>query len=147
MNIDELARIISAEGHNLLSESVPVPKSTIFAVVGCPNPMPDDLVLKLRLLAKVGATVAFLRDEDLSEFPKDVKIIFVDSLPTPEPSDFERIHREFHLKEHELIVVGAEIFNDSHRNQNYFIPMNQIIPANCRRSNRYLCLNRRIMRR
>ena len=147
MNIDELARIISAEGRNLLSEAVPDPKSTIFAVVGCPNPMPDDLVLKLRLLAKVGATVAFLRDEDLSKFPKDVKIILVDTLPKPEPSDFEKIHREFHLKEHEPIVIDPVLFDDSLQKQNHFVPRNLEIPANCKSFNRVVFLNRRIMKK
>ena len=147
MNIAEFVKLIAAEGRNLLSEAVPDPKSTIFAVVGCPNPMPDDLVLKLRLLAKIGATVAFLRDDDLSKFPKNVKVILVDSLPTPESSDFEKIHKEFHLKEHKLIVVDPEIFDDSKCVQNYFVPRKQRIPVNCMSFNRNVGLNRKIMRR
>jgi hypothetical protein len=145
MNIDELARIISAEGHNLLSESVPVPKSTIFAVVGCPNPMPEELLLKLHFLAKKGVTVAFLRDEeDLVTLQKSVEVLLVDSLPAPQPSDFDRIERDFVLRK--PVVINPELIIDQPE-QNHFIPKNQRIPANCRRSNRYLGLNRRIMRR
>ena len=146
MNIDELARIISAEDHNLLSESVPVPKSTIFAVVGCPNPMPEELLLKLHFLAKKGVTVAFLRDEeDLVTLQKSVEVLLVDSLPAPQPSDFDRIERDFVLRK--PIVINPDLIIDFHPMQNHFIPKNQRIPANCRRSNRYLGLNRRIMRR
>ena len=120
-------------------------KPKIFALVGHPDPMSDELILKLRFLAKKGATVAFLRDEkELQSIQKNVEVILVESMPVPEPSDFDRIEKDFVLRK--PVVINPDLIIDQPE-QNHFIPKNQRIPANCRRSNRYLGLNRRIMRR
>lgn len=145
MNIDELARIISAEGHNLLSESVPVPKSTIFAVVGCPNPMPEELLLKIRLLTKKGVTVAFLRDDaDLAALQMNVEVLLVDSIPVPELSDFDIIEKEF-VPRKQLVINPELIINQPEHF--HLIPRNPRIPANCSRSIRNLGFQRKILRR
>ncbi|MBQ2600166.1 hypothetical protein II582_02110 [bacterium] len=107
--------------------------------------MPDELLLKIRLLAKKGVTVAFLRDDaDLAALQKSVEVLLVDSLPLPEPSDFDRIEKEFVLRK--PLVIDPEFILD-HPEQTHFIPKNQRIPANCRRSNRNLGFQRRILRR
>lgn len=144
MNVEEIARLIAGGGCDLQPKKDS--KQRIFAVVGHPDPMPDKLLLTLRFLAKKGATVAFLRDEnDLASLQKNVEVTLIESMPVPEPSDFERIEREFVLRK--PVVVNPDLIIDFQPTQNYFIPKNQRIPANCRRSNRYLGLNRRIMRR
>ena len=149
MNIKEITKLIAAEGRNLLSDAAPAPDSMpkIYGVIGCPNPMSDDLVFKLRHLASKGATVVFLRDdEELTDFKKMAEIVLVDSLPVPNPSDFETISRKFHLKE-ESVLINPEIFDDSQREQCHFVPRKKRIPVNCRNFNRSIGLNRRIMKR
>ena len=145
MNKEEIARLIAGGGCDFQPKDVSDPKPKIFAVVGHPNPMPDELLLKIRLLAKKGVTVAFLRDDaDLAALQKNVEVLLVDSLPSPEPSDFDRIEKEFVLRKQ--LVINPELILDQPE-QTHFIPKNQRIPANCRRSNRNLGFQRRILRR
>lgn len=143
MNVEEVAILIAGGGCDLQPKNDSKPK--IFAVVGHPDPMSEELLLKLRFLAKKGLTVAFLRDEkELESIQKNVEVMLVESMPVPEPSDFDRIERDFVLRK--PVVINPELIIDQPE-QIHFIPRNQRIPANCRRSNRYLGLNRRIMRR
>ena len=143
MNTEEIAKLIAGGGCDLQPRDKSKPK--IFALVGHPDPMSDELILKLRFLAKKGLTVVFLSDEnDLASLQKNVEVILVESMPVPEPSDFERIEKDFVLRK--PVVINPDLIIDQPE-QNHFVPKNQRIPVNCRRSNRYLCLNRRIMRR
>ena len=145
MDNNEIAMLIAGGGCDLQPKDASSSKPKIFAVVGHPNPMPEELLLKIRLLTKKGVTVAFLRDDaDLAALQKNVEVLLVDSIPVPEPSDFDRIEKEFVLRK--PVFIYPELIIDQPE-QNHFIPKNQRIPANCRRSNRYLGLNRRILRR
>lgn len=149
MNINELSQIIAAEGRNLSPDVVPISKPKIFAIVGHPDPMPDELLIKLRHLISKGATVVFLRDdEDLTHFQKMAELVLVESLPLPEPSDLERINKEFILMTHEHLLIDPESLLVCEKcERNHFVPRHQRIPANCRISNRNIGLNRRIMKK
>ena len=145
MDNNEIAMLIAGGGCDLQPKDASSSKPKIFALVGHPDPMPDKLLLTLRFLAKKGATVTFLRDEkELESIQKNVEVILVESMPVPGPSDFDRIENDFVLRK--PVFIYPELIIDQPE-QNHFIPKNQRIPANCRRSNRYLGLNRRIMRR
>ena len=147
MNTEEIAALIAGGSCDLQPKNDSKPK--IFAIVGHPDPMPDELLIKLRHLASKGATVVFLRDDvELSELQKIAELVLVDSLPLPEPSDLERINKEFILMTHEHLHIDPELLLVSERcERNHFIPRHQRIPANCRISNRNVGLNRRIMRK
>ena len=149
MNLEEIVKVIAAEGCNLLPDVAPNSKPKIFAIVGHPDPMPNELLIKLRYLASKGVTVVFLRDdEDLIEFQKMADLVLVDSLPLPEPSDLERINKEFILMTHEHLLIDPESLLVCEKfERNHFVPRHQRIPANCRISNRNVGLNRRIMRK
>lgn len=145
MDNNEIAMLIAGGGCDFQPKDASSSKPKIFALVGHPNPMPEDLLLKIRLLTKKGVTVAFLRDEkELESIQKNIEVILVEFMPVPEPSDFERIEKDFVLRK--PVFIYPELIIDQPE-QNHFILENQRIPANCRRSNRYLGLNRRIMRR
>ena len=147
MNINELSQIIAAEGRNLSPDVVPISMPKIFAIVGHPDPMPDELLIKLRHLISKGATVVFLRDdEDLTHFQKMAELVLVESLPLPEPSDLERINEDLILRTHEQLVIDSDLF-ESQCGRNYFIPRNQRIPANCKNFNRNIGLNRKILKK
>ena len=148
MDIIELSNLIDAEDHVLQRDANTDSKLIIVAVGHIGPTTTDDLILNLRHHPEKSVSVAIIRDDqNLDERLKKAELV-IDYLPVPDPSELEKIVRDL-TRDDVPEIVAPKLFINSpiSRNRNFFIPVNQKIPANCRVSNRNVLLNRRILKK